>query len=83
MKLTDSNTLTTLQGDKVFVDGGSDSLLLTFVHVVDVNSRRLILVNKEEKSKTKEFEEFEVTQKMLDDMKPATKHKEAKWHLVI
>lgn len=83
-KVTDIRTMTSLQGQRVLVEDGTprrkgDELILTIVHLVDVNKRELLLVNRSEKARSA----WELDQKMMDLLVPLKGDPRADWKLVL
>lgn len=78
--VTKLSTMIELQGDIVLVL--PDQVLLTIVHVVDLNRRYLELVDKTEKSKTRYGE---LTQAAFESMVKADNQKDprVKWQLTL
>lgn len=85
--ISDVDTLLRVQGDRVTVharhksDGHTEDYVLTLVHVVDVDSRELRLVNRDAKSR---LPDWHVGQALADAMQPAGENKVgAKWKVSI
>ena len=79
--ITDPDFIITVQGDLVLVHRPSGMMLMTFVHVVDVASRHLRLVNKQT---TGHLPDWRVTPELLAAITPLPANADAiKWEVTV
>lgn len=81
LNIQDLGVMLKLQGDKVLLttnEIGAPNMLMTIIHLVDVHSRQLVLVNREGNK-----EAWVLTQPLADRMTPLKDHKEARWKLIL